>query len=189
MRGRPVGWGHEAVVKVCPQKWKASASPGLTAAATSRPAARPTIASPARASRPRREVPSTTARAPTSGIEPAASRSRCSAVASTLSSWPSELNVPFASTVPSSASATADRRYGNPALVGRLHAAQRGPARTPPAQPAGANPPERAYARPAAEAAARLAATAAREREPKAQREAGEQPGRKVRRDHRADGQ
>src|ERR671938_494346 len=57
-RGRPVGCGHESVVYVWPQKWKASASPGLTAP----PAAAATTAPPTRARNPRRDVERSTKR-------------------------------------------------------------------------------------------------------------------------------
>src|SRR3954454_24761909 len=53
-----------------PQKWKASASPGLIALATTPPAAPATIARPTRASRPRRDVRAArpSAHTPTSGM-------------------------------------------------------------------------------------------------------------------------
>src|SRR3954451_13581085 len=56
IRGRPVGWGHEPVVKVCPQKWKASESPGSISVPTVRAAVSATRAPPTRARKPRREV-------------------------------------------------------------------------------------------------------------------------------------
>src|ERR1700704_957476 len=53
-----------------PQKWKASASPGLIALATTPPAAPATIARPTRASRPRRDVRAArpSVQLPTSGM-------------------------------------------------------------------------------------------------------------------------
>src|SRR5688500_5449806 len=47
------GLGHEPVVQMCPQRWKASASSGFTAAATADP---PAIASAAAPSLPRNDL-------------------------------------------------------------------------------------------------------------------------------------
>src|SRR3954454_7713267 len=52
MRGKPIGFGHDPVVQMCPQKWKASLSSGRTAAATAAP---PVTASMAPPMRPRKE--------------------------------------------------------------------------------------------------------------------------------------
>ena len=52
------GLGHEPVVQMCPQKWKASASSGLTAAATAEPPATASAAAPRRPRNERRVVDS-----------------------------------------------------------------------------------------------------------------------------------
>src|SRR5262245_58395009 len=72
IRGRPVGCGHEPVVKVWPQKWNASDSPGSISVPTVRAAVSAIRAPPTRARKPRREV----SRASESAI-----RSRCSGTA------------------------------------------------------------------------------------------------------------
>src|SRR3954447_15743534 len=56
IRGSPVGWGQEPVVKVWPQKWKASDSPGSISVPTVRAAVIAISAPPTRARKPRREV-------------------------------------------------------------------------------------------------------------------------------------
>src|SRR3954447_23246278 len=55
IRGSPVGWGQEPVVKVWPQKWKASDSPGSISVPTVRAAVIAISAPPTRARKPRRE--------------------------------------------------------------------------------------------------------------------------------------
>src|SRR6266540_1941027 len=72
IRGRPVGCGHEPVVKVWPQKWKASESPGSIRVPTVRAAASATSAPPTLARNPRRDV---------SRASESVSRSRCSGTA------------------------------------------------------------------------------------------------------------
>src|SRR5438034_4031377 len=75
IRGRPVGCGHDPVVKVWPQKWKASASSAPSVPATT-PAPAPAKSNwPTRARKPRREVPRASASEmrPPSGMHPRAS--------------------------------------------------------------------------------------------------------------------
>src|SRR3954447_177712 len=69
IRGNPVGCGQEPVVNVCPQKWKASESPGSISVPTVRAAVSATRAPPTRARKPRREV---------SRARASVTRSRCS---------------------------------------------------------------------------------------------------------------
>src|SRR5512132_1209720 len=57
MRGKPVGLGHEPVVQMCPQKWKASLSSGRTAAATAAPPVTASMAPPIRPRKQRRVRP------------------------------------------------------------------------------------------------------------------------------------
>src|SRR5512132_2333377 len=77
IRGSPVGCGHDPVVKVCPQKWNASESPGSISVPTVRAAVRATSAPPTRARKPRREV---------FRASESVSRSRCSGIDRTTSS-------------------------------------------------------------------------------------------------------
>src|SRR5215204_1075223 len=73
MRGMPIGLGHEPVVQMWPQKWKASLFSGRTAAATAAP---PVMASTAPPIRPRNER---RVRPPASRVEsPRAASSRAS---------------------------------------------------------------------------------------------------------------
>src|SRR3954454_12424605 len=69
IRGSPVGWGQEPVVKVWPQKWKASDSPGSINVPTVRAAVSAISAPPTRARKPRREL---------SRASESVMRSRCS---------------------------------------------------------------------------------------------------------------
>src|SRR5512133_2636364 len=57
MRGLPVGLGHEPVVQIWPQKWKASLFSGRTAAATAAPPVTASIAPPIRPRNDRRVSP------------------------------------------------------------------------------------------------------------------------------------
>src|SRR5215211_5165266 len=70
--GNPAGWGQEPVVKMWPQKWNASDSPGSIRVPTVRAAVSAISAPPTRARKPRREL----LRASES-----VSRSRCSGTA------------------------------------------------------------------------------------------------------------
>src|SRR6266545_2590204 len=72
IRGNPVGWGQDPVVKMWPQKWKASESPGSIRVPTVRAAVRATRAPPTRARKPRRDVSRAIA---------SETRSRCSGTA------------------------------------------------------------------------------------------------------------
>src|SRR5918995_409759 len=69
IRGRPLGCGQEAVVKMWPQKWKASDSPGSIRFPTVRAPVSAISAPPTLARKPRREV---------SRARPSVIRSRCS---------------------------------------------------------------------------------------------------------------
>src|SRR4051812_37691435 len=69
IRGNPVGCGQEPVVKVCPQKWNASESPGSISVPTVLAAVSATSAPPTRARKPRRDV---------SRARASETRSRCS---------------------------------------------------------------------------------------------------------------
>ena len=103
-------------MKMWPQKWKASASPGFTAFATTPPAVAASRPAPTRARKPRRELSPASessaspirSRSATSGPRRPGPARRRSAVASTLSSWARLLNVPLARTAPSGSRAIAN---------------------------------------------------------------------------------